>query len=295
MTPPGNVHLSRDLSPIPQPVLRAMIFLRTIGKISVTLIMLATLFLSACAKVNVSMRGAGQLIQEPPGEEAIENPWYILSSQEVPAVGTRCQLQGVSDDKQETSYWCWAASAQSVIKYLRATDQAPGDPDIKQCDIVNAVFKDELDSKTTPTLQPHCCKVGKEYEVSTGLEQDESRKVCIRRGWPHWVFKTEDFRYKYSQIDYDPSSTDPQGLSWEEITLQICDKRPFIFTIRWWGGGGHTVVVEGYRQTADGRPFVEVLDPGRRDFPDFFVMPYEAYLGVPGDFIHDRDYINILQ
>ena len=52
--------------------------------------------------------------------------------------GTHCKLQReLRNQHQETNVWCWAASAHTVIEYLK------NEP-IKQCDLLHAVYSSQL-------------------------------------------------------------------------------------------------------------------------------------------------------
>jgi hypothetical protein len=267
---------------------------------------LAVLFFSACARVGVVVQGGGTKSVQGVGIGSVQEP-YIFSpdATNTQPQSPRCQLNGIANHLQETSLWCWAASTQVVIDYLRLPTIGPV---IKQCDLVNAVFEDDLRARESgdPSLPPislNCCKIPEILPSETALSdtdldkkiRNHSTDICFKTNWPNRVFDTPDYRHGYSTIYYDPDSTEPQGLGWEDLVAQICDNRPFIFVIRWGGGGGHAAVVGGYRQSADSNRWVEVFDPGYNNASyDFYVMRYELYLGVPGDFTRDRDYINIL-
>lgn len=257
---------------------------------------LAGLFSSACARVEVVVQGGGG-----GGNGSVQEPHiYPPDAPNTQPQSPRCQLNGMANRLQNTSLWCWAASAQVVIEYLRLAAGSP--PGIEQCNLVNAVFEDDLrerEGQASPgSLSLHCCKTSEVSPSNTDPDGDNkviSTAFCFKTGWPNWVLDTPVYTHRYSTIYYNPDSTEPQGLGWEDLVAQICDNRPFIFAIRWGGGGGHTAVVGGYRQSADSNRWVEVFDPGYSNSSyDFYVMRYESYLGVPGDFTRDRDYINIL-
>ena len=246
----------------------------SINKTWLTLILVAGLGLSACARVHVV------LSTHQPGK-------YIYDPSEVPAELPRCSLVGSVNRQQETGYWCWAASTQMVIEYLTK----PTPPFADQCHLVNFILKDEL--AAAQTTQPagvvlDCCKA---VDKNTNLGDPSvlpSRAVCVKQMWPQRVLTA--YGFTYGEIIYDPPGASPRGPTWEELTTEICEDRPFIFVVGWVGGGRHTSVIGGYRQTADTRQFVEVYDHSN---DDFVVMTYDAFLGVPRDFVHDRDYVYI--
>lgn len=236
-------------------------------KIPVLVITVAALSLSTSAEVDVA-----------------------IPQEEVQPASSPCELKGLTNRRQETSQWCWVASAQLVIEYLSQSK-------MNQCDMVNKVFNQKLREReqNSPDLQLSCCKVGNEYSSSRDRNVLESRSVCIQGGLPEWVFDNPNYNYRYSRISYDYSSETPQGLPWDELILQICDNRPFIFSNMYKTpggyGGGHTAGVGGYRELDDGTRWVEVYDPGQDGFS---VWPYDQYLGPTRDYAHDLDYINIL-
>jgi len=238
---------------------------------------LALLAGSACVNVTVHVRSSGGSL-----------------------TGTHCKLKRpLTNQHQETNVWCWAASAHTVIEYLR---QEP----IKQCDLLQAVYRgrlsyewEQLPKTTTASLEPpNCCMSMLEdapgsKEANVGMAQD----ICYQNGWPEFVFSTDEFYTSYSGIEYDWSIPYPHGLSWVEIAEEICADRPMIDVIlyaRELGGGGHAVVIGGYSELDDGSQWVHVYDPGyNTEEEDSYVWPYDVYLGDPGIFTHVRNYKNI--
>lgn len=122
-----------------------------------------------------------------------------------------------------------------------------------------------------------------------------SRNICRRNGWPETVFAKTDMHF--DRIEYDWYGTEPQGLEWEEIAAEICADRPMISAVAFEqavGGGAHTVVIGGYSEMEDGSQWVHVYDPGYSTLEgDYYLLPYDVYLGDPGVFTHVRDYKNI--
>lgn len=244
-----------------------------------------SLLMSDCAEVEVIVRGAGRFVL-PPG---------------VP----QCPSLKVPPQPQLMTTWCWAATAQMVMESHNAIES--------QCQIVNTVSRDrgnftapELAAVRAEDLVPNpridCCLLTATAPTTTASattaqplpgNQDPnvrlSRSNCSKEGWPDFVFDNPSFKVKYNfsyNLVYHPQLT----TWWKEVVTQICRGRPFIFAVKWVGGAYHTAVVKGYRITSDRKLFIEVHDPLENDF---FDMPYEAFMGVPRDYHHDRDWINI--
>jgi hypothetical protein len=125
----------------------------------------------------------------------------------------------------------------------------------------------------------------------------KAANVCWNSGLPEMVFDLQEFRTYYEKHEFDWVNTGPQGLGWDEIVTEICEDRPIISTIAYSldrGGGGHAVVIGGYKELGDGSLWVNVYDPAYSTLEgDTYVWPYEIYLGDPGVFTHVRDYKNI--
>lgn len=250
---------------------------------SITIILFAILLFtgSACTKVYVSVH---------------------QSSSSSGLTGTNCKLQrDLRNQDQKTDVWCWAASAHTVIEYAK---NAP----INQCDLVDAFLRTQLDEawahhlKTRPgdgvMTRPNCCmSTEPSYPSDTQENEKIANAICWRTGWPEYVFATEAFRMHFEGYKYDSGNPEPQGLTWDEIVAEICADRPMISAIHFspeLGGGAHTVVIGGYNELEDGSQWVHVYDPGFNTLEDdYYLWPYDVYLGDPGVFTHVRDYKNI--
>jgi hypothetical protein len=230
---------------------------------------------SACTKVYVSVRQAG------------------LSSG---LTGTNCKLKReLRNQKQETDFWCWAASAHTVLAYIKQEDS------MKQCDLLNVAVG--LEPKATDPNSLDCCKanyVSTDPVSTTGLAttlDPASTDVCWVNGWPEQVFDRLPFKVLYDPpVKFDPAFQGPQGLEWHEIVTEICEDRPVITAVAFSGpgAGAHTVVIGGYKEMDDGTQWVQVYDPGYSTLEeDYYVWSYEMYLGDPGVYTHIRDYKNI--
>jgi hypothetical protein len=217
-----------------------------------------------------------------------------------PLTGMNCKLKRpLTNQHQDTNVWCWAASAHTVIEYLK------NEP-IKQCDMLQAVYRGtlsyewaKLPKTTTASLEPPTCCMRMPEDDPNPKQQNIrlAQEYCYQNGWPETVFGTEEFHTTFSGVEYDWSVPYPHGLSWREIVDEICADRPMIDVIlyaRELGGGGHAVVIGGYSELDDGSQWVHVYDPGyNTEEEDSYMWPYDVYLGDPGVFTHVRNYKNI--
>jgi len=150
---------------------------------------------------------------------------------------------------QETDLWCWAACAEMVIDNLRVN--------ISQCDEANKQFG-------TRTL--NCCN-------------SPTPGDCNKVGWP-----------EFDKYGFANDRTTDEALTWEEVTKQIdCGKTPFCITWHWDGGGGHMMVLGGYK-IENGDSLVKILDPWPPGSLQW--MSYSDY--VSGwDHTHWDDFYNV--
>jgi hypothetical protein len=203
--------------------------------------------------------------------------------------GTHCKLKReLQNKKQETDFWCWAASAHTVIAYLKQDDT------IQQCNLLN--YAVGLDPNNVAADSLNCCKTTTPMSPSEPKSTTDSRIQCWRNGSPDMVFDRLPFTVTYEPIYFYPSYDGPQGLEWDEIATEICADRPFISAIAYSGpaGGAHMVVIGGYKELADGTQWVQVYDPGYSTLEeDYYLWSYDVYLGDPGVFTHVADYKKI--
>lgn len=160
---------------------------------------------------------------------------------------------------QETRMWCWAASGQMVMDYLGH--------DVAQCVQANNRFG--LGS---------CCNI-------TLCPTPVSSHACVSGGWP-----------EFDKYGFSFNKTSSAPLSWDDLRAQIsteanCEKKPFCFSWRWNGGGGHMMVVIGY-STAGGVNYVEYLDPWSPCVGDHYVATYSAYVSGSG-YTHWNDFYDV--
>lgn len=262
------------------------VFLRgsTLKGIVVGLFALVLLAGSACVNVIVHVRTSGGGL-----------------------TGMHCKLQRpLTNQHQQTNVWCWAASAHTVIEYLK-------NQPIKQCELLNAVYRSQLEyewdkwvsgNPGNPSASldpPNCCMKMPEDTLKDPNPPEDNVQVaqntCYQNGFPEAVFRTPDFYTTFDGVEYDWSIPYPHGLNWAEIVGEICANRPMIDVIlysRELGGGGHAVVVGGYSELEDGSQWVHVYDPGyNTEEEDSYIWPYDVYLGDPGVFTHVRNYKHI--
>lgn len=250
------------------------------GTKTISLLALLLLAVSACTQVKVS-------VHQPNMSSAL--------------TGTNCKLQReLRNQKQETDVWCWAASAHTVIEYLK-------NERIDQWTLVDAVVRGKLveawetaktqNKENGKLLDPDCSMATAEFGRIDQPNVKIARSICQTNGWPEKVFDTEKFSLHADISPYDWTDPAPQGLSWDQIVAEICADRPMISAIHFapeLGGGAHTVVIGGYNELEDGSQWVHVYDPGFNTLEeDYYFWPYDVYLGAPGVFTHVRDYTNI--
>jgi hypothetical protein len=166
----------------------------------------------------------------------------------------------VSLHPQETGMWCWAASGQMVMDYLGH--------DVSQCVQANNRFN-----------RTDCCSIALCPSPVTG-------HLCVRGGWPE--FDKYGFSFK---------TTSNAPLSWRDLKSQIsnqpyCKAKPFCFTWRWPGGGGHMMVARGYISLMR-MNYVAVLDPWAPCVGDEYIISYDYYCESPGHHTHWNDYYDV--
>ena len=155
---------------------------------------------------------------------------------------------------QQTNMWCWAASGQMTMNFIRPASN------VQQPDEANRRFG-RTDCGNSPTPA-----------------------ACINGGWP-----------EYEKYGFSRTRTSDTALTWQQLRNEIgCARRPFAFSWHWPGGGGHMMVVIGYR-TVRGSNWVLVNDPwpptpgaGTQTW-----MLYDRYVATPGDHTHWDDFYQI--
>jgi len=160
---------------------------------------------------------------------------------------------------QETGDWCWAASGQMIMDYLRHS--------VSQSTQANNRF-------------------GRTDCPSSQCSRAVASPSCMGGGWPE--FRRYGFSFK---------KTSNTALTWDQLRNEVanahsCGQRPFVFSWHWPQDGGHMMVINGY-VTVEGKNYVSVLDPIPVCRGDARIIPYEFYDSSPGDHTHWDDYYDI--
>lgn len=246
------------------------------GKLWLFLFALLIPPLTSCVQVEVSLSGNNATI--------VDVPPYRFNPADVPATPLCPLSPPLLSLKQNTGVWCWAASAQMVINYL-------GNP-VSQCDIVSKTLDHQISSNP-----PGCCMAEDSFvpdpppppdDVPYNQQVAAAQARCLERLWPSKPLGAYGYNFETS----DP-------IEWPGLTDQLCTKKtPYVFVMIVYDENGnyvgrHSSVVGGARVTSEGDQYVEISD---HSADDFFLMKWEAFKnGVPGDFKHELDYINIIQ
>ena len=172
-------------------------------------------------------------------------------------VTTLCDSQERLKDEvrphnQETTNWCWATSAQTVLEYHK---------EIKgQCDWVNGALS-----------RSDCCG-RRDFDTFLNRWFTTTSSDCDQSGMPHYVFDTSGFDYERLMA---PGSSNPNDWTayFKVLKKQICLNGPFISVTLFPDGGGHTQVVSNIDIN---NQVVEVND--HRD-ADFNTQPFDVFIG----------------
>lgn len=138
----------------------------------------------------------------------------------------------VTPRSQETGQWCWAATQQMVM------ESHGNQYSIPQCLLVTEILRGQ---RRISRNVRSCCDP--EYMLDP---------VCSRPSWPDFPKKN----FNTIRTHLRPA----QGLSWEEITDQICRGHPLVITLEF-SQSSHQYVVAGYRVLGNGKRLIYVLDP----------------------------------
>jgi len=107
--------------------------------------------------------------------------------------------------------------------------------------------------------------------------------ACDKTGWP-----------EFDKYGFTSKHTSNAALSWKQVKTQLsCKKKPFAFTWKYEGTGGHMMVATGYR-TVDGINFVLGYDPLKEPLlpANKAYIPYDEY--VSGSYYtHWDDYYDV--
>lgn len=176
------------------------------------------------------------------------------------------RLSSIIPRKQETSAWCWVASAQMVMETLGIKEQ--------QYFIVDAVRQNIL---MDTSVRSCCC-------------ESKNTASCNRGGWPEWALSL--FGFSYSKI------LDDRDFDWDGLTTEICQDRPIIYAETWQSGGGHSYVLRSYRVDPNKARWVEMYDhdpelalsDGQGDFEEWSYETLPLIRGGPDPFDRNAVY-----
>ncbi|QPD03910.1 MAG: hypothetical protein Nkreftii_001684 [Candidatus Nitrospira kreftii] len=156
---------------------------------------------------------ASRSLLEPYSSGSSSRTRFVIPVQNTTDDYCRTENKEVDAIAQRTSSWCWAASAETVMKY-QTNSASPN-----QCDIVTAIV-----AKEQPSIG-NCC----------------GNSGCQTNGLPSWAF--EEYGFNWLMV---------QGpLEREKLAAQLCRNGPFVFILRYVGGGGHSFVVGDYDYDPD--------------------------------------------
>jgi|HubBroStandDraft_1064217.scaffolds.fasta_scaffold101489_2 hypothetical protein len=151
--------------------------------------------------------------------------------------------------RQQQAEWCWAAVAASVERFFDK------DSELEQCQVANKVFNQRKN---------RCCKDPSAYDVPEELE------VALQK------------IHKWRNTLRGP-------LTFEQVQEEIDRGRPVCVRIQWLSGGGHFVVVRGYRLLSSGAQQLYVADPENPsnlvDYNEFKVAYYGEGTWAETDFV----------
>jgi len=171
---------------------------------------------------------------------------------------------------QETSMWCWAASARMVMEFLGTT--------VRQCTEANDNFG-RID----------CCNDDAGVCGANPNQYRANHAGCIQGSWPD-----------FGHYNFDSNNV-WRALTWDELKRQIsntpnCRAEPVAFAWQWIGGGGHMMVAYGYFEFKLlwlNSQWVQINDPWAPCVGDSRLITYDEYDSRPGDHTHWRDYFNV--
>jgi hypothetical protein len=145
---------------------------------------------------------------------------------------------------QETGMWCWAASAEMIMKFHGK--------EVKQSVQANNEFG-----------RDDCDKIRR-------CPNPVKKHPCVKGGTPEF----EKYGFKSFFIP-------APELGWEQVKEQIVKKRPFIFRWAWTGGGAHLMVATGFAEV-NGKRYVRMIDPLPPCQGEDQFITYEHFLNSPG-------------
>lgn len=143
------------------------------------------------------------------------------------AVATELTL-GVRRQRQQQTNWCWAACVDMVLDFY-------GEPSLKQCEVVGKKIKED------------CCDNPQNSDYNISCEPED-----MRAAWKQVGIK--------SHPHLGAATGDSGWIRSDELRAELDEGRPVELGLRWKGGGGHAIIVQGWKATSKGLFFL-VNDP----------------------------------
>lgn len=172
--------------------------------------------------------------REPPSRYALEEARALPRQ----SSGRRLGVATVSQSPRDE--WCWAACAEMVLRFFGVDED--------KCEVVGRTLERDDCCPAAPV-----CDVGlKVEEVDFAFELSQ---LYFNR------FPDLDFEQVKGQINGAPSLG--------EFDVELAP-RPIVAGIEWSGGGGHLIVISGWRDDGSTK-YLKVNDP----FYDFDEVPIE--------------------
>jgi hypothetical protein len=249
----------------------------TIWRLGGLAVVVLSLLLWACTTqihIRLSSRALNRISQNvnPPAKKPISLAELIDRQTKGPATGqtgrpdvmqtpqltSLCDPQGRLRDmgnpyNQETTRWCWATSAQTVLEFHKEIRD--------QCSWVNSAL-----------LRQDCCGV-REFDPFLNIWFITTPLDCDQAGWPHWVFDKSGFDYEILPAPGTSNLADWTAYV-EPLKRQICRNGPFISALQLEGGvAEHTQVVVGIYDDP------QVIEVNNHRTADFNTQPLDVFIG----------------
>ena len=160
-----------------------------------------------------------------------------------------------SIQRQEHSEWCWAAVAVSVERFFDPHSK------LKQCEVANKVLPKAHPPIPLPPSDCGCCchcccdprSCNKPAELERALKEIYKWRLTLKQ-------RSIPAPSNVKPVT-PPTIVSTGTLTFEEVCREIDNRRPIGVGITWDSGGGHFVVIRGYRLLSSGARQVYVADP----------------------------------
>lgn len=141
---------------------------------------------------------------------------------------------GVKAVAQQTRYWCWAAAAEMVMRYVggekRTISQAQQAADAALPEVVTCV-KDRC--------------------------REDQPELCRKGGYP---------KFDFAGYDFDTPIACSDGLTFEHLKEELAAKRPVAYSYSYDKDGAHMRVIIGTGRNDAGLDTLRVIDPKSTDY-----------------------------